>query len=155
MPKSHKGESTKKSYRDGLTLKQRAWTKKMLENPKMNGTEVALQTYNTTNRGSANQISHRNLNNPLIQVILSGADNEAQESILKVMRTSTGLRKDSRHAEVALKAAQDVQDRLHGKAKQQIDIQSTMLNITLDLTGGNAGPVPKEILEELEEITNK
>lgn len=132
-----------------LTRKQRAFVDFIKANPKKSATEAAMQSYDAKNRRVAENIATENMRKPAIQAILREADAQAQESIISIMNTSTELRKDSRHAEVALKAAQDIQNRLHGMPKQQLDIQSQVLNITLDLTGGSSGPVPQEILDQL------
>lgn len=49
----------------------------------------------------------------------------------------------------ALSASMYVYDQVHGKAAQRIRHSSTHVFVTYDLSGGDAGPVPKEIMDEL------
>lgn len=45
---------------------------------------------------------------------------------------------DNEKPDIALRAAQDVLDRSHGKAKQQVDMNTTGVTLTIDLTSALA-----------------
>lgn len=42
-------------------------------------------------------------------------------------------------------------DQVHGKATQKIESRAVTAHFTMDLSGGKAGPVPKEILDQLKD----
>ena len=50
----------------------------------------------------------------------------------------------------AVRAATYVYDQVHGKATQRVKQSSAHVFVTYDLTGGEAGPVPEEVLKQLE-----
>lgn len=77
---------------------------------------------------------------PMVLALLNEHEREAQESVLDVMRYSkehgrSGTKDGAQYARVALDGANSLLDRVHGKAKQQIEVQSTTLAISIDLTG--------------------
>lgn len=49
----------------------------------------------------------------------------------------------------ALTASMYAYDQVHGKATQRIHQSGTHVYVTYDLSGGKAGPVPQEILDQL------
>lgn len=109
-----------------LTRKQKAFADYLKDNPKASATEAAEHTYNVTTKHSAEVVASELLRNPEIQQYLSKADDTSQLTILKSM-----FSKDER---LAFDAARDVQDRLHGKAKQRIEQHTTGVQIVVDLT---------------------
>lgn len=56
---------------------------------------------------------------------------------------------DSEKEAIALDASKYAIDRVHGKPKQQVELKSQHVLLTIDLTGGEAGEVPQHILDEL------
>jgi hypothetical protein len=55
---------------------------------------------------------------------------------------SEGGRDGASYAAVALNAAKDIQDRVKGKARQQIDVTSTALTFNIDMSGHATSGVP-------------
>lgn len=79
---------------------------------------------------------------PLVLEVLESMNEQAQDSIRTVLEHSTEFSKSgdktgALYATVALQASNSVLDRIHGKAKQSIDIQSTSVNLNIDLTMGD------------------
>lgn len=76
---------------------------------------------------------------PAVMALLQRHEEEAQQSVIDVMRYareygSTRDRDGAQYARVALDGANSLLDRIHGKAKQSIDVQSTTVNINIDLS---------------------
>lgn len=89
----------------------------------------------TTHSSLASQVSR----SPAVMEVLEAMNVEAQESLKDVLRASSrfaqeGTRDGATYAGVAVTAANTILDRLHGKARQQIDVQSTAVNINIDLS---------------------
>lgn len=111
-----------------LTRKQKAFADKLIDNPKMSATQAILQTYNVKSEGStARTVAAQNLAKPSIQAYLDKHDYESQTIIVKTMKQTDDKR-------LAYDAARDIQDRLHGKAKQSIETTTTGVTLTIDLT---------------------
>lgn len=76
---------------------------------------------------------------PLVLEVLQRNEREAQETITDVMQYSrrygaTRDRDGAQYARVAIDGANSILDRLHGKARQQVDVQATSLSINIDLS---------------------
>lgn len=93
----------------------------------------------TTNYGTIKEHAQQVAKSPAVMEVLEAMNVEAQESLKSVLRASTtfaqdGTRDGASYAGVAVTAANTILDRLHGKARQQIDVQSTAVNINVDLS---------------------
>lgn len=117
-----------------LTNKQKLFIKRRLDYPKESATESAAQSYNVTSRGSAEQIAFDNLRNPKIVAELS-AHNELFESTIVNTVKEWGTEENTRKREIATNLATWGHDKIHGKAKQQLDVHTTSVSLSLDLTG--------------------
>jgi hypothetical protein len=122
-----------------LTRKQKAFVQYLLSHPKASGAEASRATYDVTSDLSARQQAHDVLTSPNVQAELTKYSPEAQNTLLDVMRTSTEMM----HADVsravdwaanARMTADSLLDRVHGKAKQSIDVTSTSVNLNIDLS---------------------
>ena len=76
---------------------------------------------------------------PAVMALLQKHEEEAQEVVVDVMRYakeygSTRDRDGAQYARVALDGANSLLDRIHGKAMQQIQMNSTSVNINVDLS---------------------
>lgn len=76
---------------------------------------------------------------PAVMALLQKHEEEAQETVVDVMRYareygSTRDRDGAQYARVALDGANSLLDRIHGKAMQQIQMNSTSVNINVDLS---------------------
>lgn len=58
---------------------------------------------------------------------------------------------DSNRESVALDATKFAIEQSHGKATQRIEQRTQLVSVTYDLSGGQAPPVPQEILDQLAE----
>lgn len=110
-----------------LTRKQANFVKGILENPKLSGTEIASQVYNVRNRNVAESIASENLRKPAIMLHLQNHSAEAELRVLEMMKQDEDKR-------LAFDASRDILDRVHGKATQRVEQQSTSVNISIDLT---------------------
>jgi hypothetical protein len=117
-----------------LTRKQKAFADILLENPKLSATKAALRSYNTTDRTTASVIATENLAKPSIMKYLNDHASDAENTLLEVMNYSKDSgRENPSYAAVAVSAAKDVLDRVHGKATQKIESHSTSVNLNLSL----------------------
>lgn len=76
---------------------------------------------------------------PVVLALLNKHEEEAQESVLDVMRYSrdwgkSGTKDGAQYARVALDGANSLLDRVHGKAKQSVEVTSTAVNLNIDLS---------------------
>lgn len=74
-----------------------------------------------------------------VLAILEKQSERAQELLTKLMEdtsrlSSSGDKEGAQYAGVAEKVMNSLLDRVHGKAKQSIDVQSTSVNVNVDLT---------------------
>lgn len=117
-----------------LTRKQKAFVKYLIDNPKASGTQAAIHAYDDTTYNAAAQIATDNLKKPQVLKMLNDAVEEAEGTILDVMRSSKALKKDAKHAAVAKSAAESVIDRIHGRPTTHVQAVGTVVTIGLDLT---------------------
>ena len=141
---------------NGLTRKQKAFADKLLEDPKISATQAVKETYNVSTNHSAEVIANENLSKPEIMRYLQENAITAENTLIDVMNYSNKYGKQGGHvgaayANVAKTSADSILDRVHGKARQVLDVNSKHISITLDLTGGNAGEIPQSVLDQLSE----
>ena len=111
------------------TRKQRAFAEYLLKHPKASGTEAALATYNASNENTAGVQAWENLRNPKVLAILEKSTDSAQARIAELVHDD-----DKR---LSFDASRDVLDRTYGKATQRLEVQSTAVAITIDLTAND------------------
>jgi phage terminase small subunit len=111
-----------------LTRKQSAFVQYLLENPKDSATKAAIAAYNVTTPHSAEVMAQENMRKPAIMAVLADHAIEAENTVVEFMKQ----RDDKR---LAFDASRDLLDRTHGKATQRMEVQSTAVSITIDLTG--------------------
>lgn len=109
-----------------LTRKQKAFVDLLIANPKMSATKAVLQTYNVSNNHSAEVVASENLSKPVIMQHLHDNASRAEQTIVNLL--------ESKKEEVKLASAKDILDRVHGKATQKIEQQTTGVALTIDLT---------------------
>ena len=98
-----------------LTPKQDKFLKRYLETG--NGTQAALETYETDSREVASAIASENLRKPSIMEKFKAAQDIAHATIVAL---ATGAENES----VRLKAAQDIVDRTEGRATQKTEVEA-------------------------------
>lgn len=120
-----------------LTRKQKAFVQYMINNPKDSATKAVKATYGTTDKPvtelSARNIAHTNLTKDNIRTELAKYSGMVEDSII----TTINRYKDSDQLEEVKEAMQNarwVHDKVHGKAVQQIQSNSTKLVLNIDLT---------------------
>jgi len=121
-----------------LTRKQQAFVDGIINNPKLSATEIAERVYNTFNRRTANAIAGENLAKPSIIMALNSANKVVEETLIDVV-TDWGHSDNTRQREIALNNAQYIHDKIHGKAKQSMDVNSASISLTIDLTSALSG----------------
>ena len=110
-----------------LTRKQASFVKELLSDSKISATQAVKKTYNVTSDGSARQLASENLTKPSILMHLQNHSTEAEIRVLEMMKQDDDKR-------LAFDASKDILDRVHGKATQRVETQSTSVNISIDLT---------------------
>lgn len=107
--------------------KTKQYLDRLLSNPKLSQTEAYIQTHKTTNRNTAKVNSSNLIKKPEAQLYLDKHIKKARDRVIELI--------DSRNEQTALRASDSVLDRQLGKARQQIEVSSQMVNINIDLTG--------------------
>lgn len=127
-------------------MKQKRFVQEIINNPKQSATEAAEKSYQVKNRNVARSIATENLSKPAVQAVLVKHDLEAQKVLgqaLKATKKQFGFNPDTKSMEllsededhaIRVRAADSILDRLHGKATQQVQVQSQHVVLTLDLT---------------------
>lgn len=116
-----------------LTRKQKAFADHLISHPKESATKAALATYGTKGPISpetAKNIASENLTKPNVLIYLEKADSLAQLRITELV--------SSAKEDIALRASQDVLDRIHGKAVTRAEIKATVVSIGIDLTSADS-----------------
>lgn len=111
-----------------LTRKQKAFVDELLADKKKSATQAVIDAgYDIKNRGTAEVIAYENLRKPQILAYMSEKAPMAEQKILELVHSDK--------EEIALRASQDVLDRIHGKAVQRQEVQSVGVTLNIDLTG--------------------
>lgn len=93
---------------------------------KRNATEAYLQTHPNVSRAVAQAQSGKLMAKPEAQIYLKEHVSKASNRIVELV--------DNEKPDIALRAAQDVLDRSHGKAIQQVNQTTTGVTLNIDLT---------------------
>ena len=123
-----------------LTRKQKALVQHIVNNPKDSATKAYKQVYGTTSDKSASVNASRTLAKPNVLAELVKHSNTAESVLIDVLTTSQqemriAERDRAQWAVNARQTADSILDRIHGKATQRIEQQSTAVQINIDLTG--------------------
>lgn len=118
-----------------LTPKQKIMADTYLNSDrKISKTKAVQIAYpNVSNDVSAASMAYENFRKPQVQAYLRDHEVEAQQTIIEMQQQ----REDKR---LAFDAARDIQDRIHGKAKQMVEVNSTAISLSIDLSGGVLSP---------------
>lgn len=121
-----------------LTRKQNNFVKFMVENPKSPATDAAESAYLPKSRDVAKAMAHNLLQVPKIQLELAKYSGAAESTILDVMHYSQdygreGGKEGAAYAGVALAAAKDILDRVHGKATQRTESLNLAVELNVNL----------------------
>lgn len=128
------GQKLKRRQPHKLTAKQKAFADAILANPKITGTQAAMQAYDAVSERTAQTIASENLSKPMIMEYLTNKAIEAEYQVFDLMqRTGSLATEHPGYASVSLAAAKDILDRVHGKPTQRIESKSTSVTIHIDL----------------------
>ena len=109
-----------------LTRKQANFVNELINNPKQSATQAVMKTYDTNKAYVAKNIASVNLTKPNILQHLQANTERAEQKIVSLI--------DSDKEEIALRASQDVINRVHGTPVSTVINQSTGVTLTIDLT---------------------
>jgi hypothetical protein len=124
-----------------MTGKQRAMVTERKKDLKATNAEIIKRAgYKTNDVHTASQIYLENMKRPEIASILNDYVSKAEQGVIEIAEYSKDMGKTfskegAAYASVALSAYKDVQDRVKGKPKQQMEITSTSVNLNLSLRG--------------------
>lgn len=136
-----------------LTRKQKAFADYLLNNPKASAAEAIRQVYDigskhgiTQKNGEAftsSMMARENLQKPAIMLYLQNHGIEAETTLVDIMQTGkkyskTGTKEGASYAAVAVSAAKDILDRVHGKATQKVETTGVTLQISVDMGATDA-----------------
>ncbi len=122
-----------------MTGKQAAMITERLKDTKASNAEIIKRAgYKVNGVHTASQIYLENLKKPEIASILHDHLEEAERGMLEIAEYSKDMGKTfskegAAYAGVAVSAYKDIQDRIKGKPKQQMEISSTSVNLNLSL----------------------
>lgn len=114
-----------------LKPKTKAFVDKLIDEPKLSQTEAYIQTHETNNRDTAKVEASKLLTKPNVQIYKDSAVIKAKKRIVALV--------DSDNENIAIKASQDIIDRVEGKAVQKNESTQRTVNVMLDLTGVKLG----------------
>lgn len=125
-----------------LTGKERAYIEYRVENPTSTKAEAIRAVYDvseTTKKKTLENMASTIEKRPAVLAVLNKHAIEAEETLADVMKYSrihgsSGTKEGASYAQVAERTANSILDRLHGKAMQQIQMNSTSVNINVDLS---------------------
>jgi hypothetical protein len=127
-----------------LTRKQQAFVKHLIDNPKASATAAARASYGKPDKPvtelSARNIAHDNLTKPNVMAELAKHSGTAEIVLIEVMNQSreqmyqTDRARAVDWANTARQSANDVIDRVHGKAVQQIQQTTKAVTLNINLT---------------------
>lgn len=124
-----------------LTSKQKQFVSHIV-NDGMSKSQAYKQAYDTgTDRiATIHEGASRTASLPQVKLELSKYAGTAENTLLTVMDYSTkygmdNTKEGASYAGVAVSVAKDILDRVHGKATQRIEQQSTSVSINIDLSG--------------------
>jgi hypothetical protein len=114
-----------------MKTKTKEFVDELLLNPKLSHTEAYLRTHQTTNRKSASVGAARLLSKPSVAIYLEKHVSKARQRIVDLVDNAG-------KEDVQLRAAQDILDRVYGKATQRAEVQSFGISFNIDLSGNSA-----------------
>lgn len=118
---------------DNLTKKQKAYADYRLQNPTHSDTKAVLATYDTDNPKTASVIAHTNNQLTPIKTYLMKHSQRIEDTLTNnFYRLATSEILDE--TKEGNRVGMWMHDKIHGKATQKIEQQSTSVNINIDLT---------------------
>lgn len=117
--------------------------------------EAYVRAFNVrpgTQLKSVRESASRAFKKPQVLAYLAKYSDKAERDLVEVTEYaknygSQGGRDGASYAAVASSNLNSILDRIHGKARQTTDINIQSTNITIDLSGGEYGAPPQEMLQ--------
>lgn len=125
-----------------MTPKETAYVKYLNDHPTATKREAIRAVYDVKDGVAVKTLDNmaRNIEKrkPVLAILEKQSD-RAQELLTVLMEdtaslSKSGTKEGAQYAGVAEKVMNSLLDRVHGKAKQSIDVQSTSVNVNVDLT---------------------
>ncbi len=113
----------------------------------MTPTESAQRNYDVKNRKSAEVVASNNMNKPVIIMALQEHVALAESAIVGTIR-DWGKSDNTRKREIATQNSQYLHDKVFGKATTRIEMQSTTVSISINLTGDGDTPPPEMLIND-------
>jgi len=104
----------------GLNKNVKRFIKLLRNNPTMTITDAYLQTHGTDNRDTARKAGSRLATKYDSLIHFAEAEEEAQQTIVDIMRNGMKQKRSVGMQKLALEASKDILDRTHGKAVQRV-----------------------------------
>jgi hypothetical protein len=122
-----------------LTRKQAAFVRELVENPKQSATKAAAKTYSVSNLNVARSMAAENLAKPAVMLELAKHSKTAEQALTEVLSLSSQRMTEDKPRAVdwavnTRQTADSILDRIHGKAKQSVDVTSTAVTLNIDLS---------------------
>lgn len=118
------------------TRKQKEFARIIATQPKTTIKDAYKQAYNvkpTTSDKTISVEATRTLAKPQIQSELAKYTNLVEDTLITTVK-DWGRSDNTRQREIAQQASMFIHDKVHGKAKQSVDVQNTTVKLVLDLT---------------------
>lgn len=139
---------TKKKIPARYTPKNKAFVQSRLDNPTGSVTQAVLDAgYKAKDRQVASKIGHQLMQKPEIIMALGEHSELFESAIVQTVKDWKDSDKP-RKREIALNAAMFGHDKVHGKATTRIESHSSVVKISINLTGDNDDSPPAELLDD-------
>lgn len=121
-----------------LTHKQAEFVQELLTNPKATKSSAYKKAYNTSNMKpeTINREAFATARKPQVMSRLANYNDLVEGAITKTV-SDWKDEDNSRKREIAMQNAQYIHDKIHGRSKQQVEVQSQQVTINIDLTGSD------------------
>jgi len=127
-----------------LTRRNAEFVKQLKEHPEISNAQAVLNAgYNPNSMVNASKIGTQLLQKPEVQSALQEFTELVEGAIVQTVRDW----KDNdqpRKREIAMQNAQYIHDKVHGRSKQQIDMNTRSVTLSIDLTGSLEEPTTQE-----------
>ena len=127
-----------------LTRRNAEFVKQLKEHPEISNAQAVLNAgYNPNSMVNASKIGTQLLQKPEVQSALQEFTELVEGAIVQTVRDW----KDNdqpRKREIAMQNAQYIHDKVHGRSKQQIDMNTRSVTLSIDLTGSLEEPTTPE-----------
>lgn len=117
-----------------LTRKQKAFADIILANPTISAKAAATQVFDVKSERIAEVVGSEYQRKPEIMRYLSDHAKDAEGAIVEVMNNARDRLESSSFQRLAGDMANSILDRVHGKATQRVEMNSTSVAITIDLS---------------------